>query len=113
MFTLPAIGLSSINAPELLIILLIVLVFFGAGKLPICIQAARLGSQGLQRRKKTVPESGVDVTHVASTPKAISSDGLSDAQKSTFLFQSARLKNNGAVTHHMLPVRQTIDAQKV
>ena len=81
MFTLPAIGLSSINAPELLIILLIVLVFFGAGKLPSVFKQLGSGVKAFKDAQKDDPESGVDVTHVASTPKAISSDGLSDAQE--------------------------------
>ena len=92
MFTLPAIGLSSINAPELVIILLIVLVFFGAGKLPSVFKQLGSGVKASKDAQKDGAESGVDVTHVASTPKELSTDGVSDAQEINVSVSEARIK---------------------
>jgi len=92
MFTQPAIGLGSINAPELLIILLIVLVFFGAGKLPAVLKQLGSGFKAFKDAQRDEVESGVDVTHVASTPKALSKDDLSDAQEINVSVSEARTK---------------------
>ena len=78
MFFVPAFGLSSIQMPELLIILLIVLVFFGAGKLPSVFKQLGSGVKAFKDAQKDDVDDSVDVT---PAQKAISSDALSDAEE--------------------------------
>ena len=82
MFYVPAFGLGSINMPELLIILLIVLVFFGAGKLPTVFRQLGAGMTAFNDAQNHDPNESVlgprDVTPAA---KEITSDALSDAEE--------------------------------
>ena len=78
MYIVPAFGLSSIQMPELLVVLLIVLVFFGAGKLPTVFKQLGSGVKAFKDAQKEEDSSGVEVS---SAQKSISSDALSDAEE--------------------------------
>lgn len=78
MFFVPAIGLGSINMPELLIILVIVLVFFGAGKLPSVFRQLGSGMKAFKDAQKDDPEPTRDVTPAA---KELTTDAVTDAEE--------------------------------
>lgn len=75
---IPAIGLGSINMPELLIILVIVLVFFGAGKLPSVFRQLGSGMKAFKDAQKDEPEASRDVTLSA---KELTTDAVTDAEE--------------------------------
>ena len=74
----PAIGLGSINMPELLIILVIVLVFFGAGKLPSVFRQLGSGMKAFKDAQKDDPVPSRDITPSA---KELTTDAVTDAEE--------------------------------
>jgi sec-independent protein translocase protein TatA len=75
---MPIVPAISFGMPEMLIVAFIVLVLFGAGKLPAVFK--QLGS-GIKEFKDAQKDDALDPVDVTPAPKAISSDTVTDAEE--------------------------------
>jgi sec-independent protein translocase protein TatA len=79
--------IGGIGPTELVLVLVIVLVLFGAGRLP---QVFEQFGKGIKSFRDAQKEEPIDVTHASSPPKELRDDPMSEAEE---IREKAKLRN--------------------